>query len=57
MLFNLKVVEAQSGKVRRGITHKDHVHVVVVREGLQHLADGRLDEFEGETRDAAAPAG
>lgn len=57
MLFNLKVVEAQSGSVRRGNTHIDHVHVVVVREGLQHLADGRPDEFEGETWDAAAPAG
>lgn len=36
--------------------HVDHVDVVVVREGLQHLADRRSDEFEGEARNAATPA-
>lgn len=37
-------------------THIDHVHVVIVREGLQHLADRRSDEFEGEAGNAATPA-
>lgn len=36
-------------------THIDHVDVVVIGEGLQHLADGGPDELEGEARDAAAP--
>lgn len=37
-------------------THVDHVDVVVVRQGLQHVADGLSDELEGEARNAAAPA-
>lgn len=36
-------------------THRNHVHKVIIREGLQHLADRYFDEFEREPRHAAAP--
>lgn len=37
-------------------THRNHVHEVIIREGLQHVANRHFDESQGESRYASTPA-
>lgn len=45
-----KLLENTAGKVFGCVkTHRNHVHKVIIGEGLQHLVHRCLDELQGET--------
>lgn len=39
------------------VTNPRHVHIVIVRQRVQHLHHGCLDQFERQSTDTAAPGG